>query len=403
MTRRRTSLMRAVAGVAVLALAAACGGGNGGGSSSDAKPIAAGTGTLTVVPTVGGAADSWNPMTGNSGLMNLNVYATLLAVGKDGELTGYLAKDFTSTPTDVSFTLKDGITCSDGTELTATDVKSSLDYFFASGVTTKTSSFGPGPYTVTADDAANTVKVTLGTPFQDAPWGFSDFFPGKRTAIICPEGIKALKADPTALDTADTTYGTGPYTVAEATPGGDVTLKLRPDFAWGPDGMTAKTPGVPGEIKYVIQPNMSTRANLVKSGDINLSMISGPDVGRLTSDKSLQHTQLTARGVNPMYINQTAGHPRGGHRGPPGADHGHRSGEVPDRTGAAGYSEHIDRHTGRAVLRPGHQGPSTHAQRRGRDPDPGGRRMGHAGRGPDQGRQEADLGLPGAVRLRLRR
>jgi peptide/nickel transport system substrate-binding protein len=152
------------------------------------------------------------------------------------------------------------------------------------------------------------VTLSLGTPFADAVWGFSDFFPGRRTSIICPAGLAALKANPKALDTPTTTYGTGPYTVADAVPGGDVTLKLRPEFAWGPNGITAKTAGMPGTMKYLIQNNATTVANLVKSGQVNLSVVTGADVARLAADTSLAHKAITAGGVNPMYLNHAAGH-----------------------------------------------------------------------------------------------
>src|SRR5205085_706075 len=157
--------------------------------------------------------------------------------------------------TEVKFTLRDGITCSDGTKLTATDVANSLQYYFDSPATRKSASFGDGPYTVSPDDSAKTVTVKLGTPFADAPFGFADSYPGYQTSIICPAGLAALKANATALDTPDTTYGTGPYTVCKSTPGGDVELKLRDDFAWGPNDTTAKTAGMPGTIKYQVVSN----------------------------------------------------------------------------------------------------------------------------------------------------
>jgi peptide/nickel transport system substrate-binding protein len=166
---RRTLALAAAAITTVLLAACTSSGGATGGAtaSTGGKLAAAGTATLTVVPPEG-PADTWNPIEATGGYMFLGVYATLLVTNPGGKLTGYLASSWTDTPTTITFTIKKGVTCSDGTALTPTDVANSLTYYFASNDPEKTSSFGAGPYTVTADDATNTVTVKLGTPYADA-------------------------------------------------------------------------------------------------------------------------------------------------------------------------------------------------------------------------------------------
>ena len=307
-TARRKTVVAVLALIASIGLVACGSSGGGSGNGAGQGELAkAGTKTLTVVPP-SGAASTWNPMNTFAGYMYLNVYSTLLIRSGDGELAGYLASDWDASPTEINFTIKDGITCSDGTELTPSDVAASLDFYFKSADRTVTTSFGPGPYTVSADDAARTVTVKLGTPFADAIWGFDDQYPGQHTSIICPAGLAALKADPTALDTPDTTYGTGPYVVESATPGGDVTLKLRDEFAWGPNDITAKSPGMPGKIKYTVQNNITTTANLVKAGQVNVAVVSGPDAERLSGDGALTHAEIKSSVSNPLMINHAEGH-----------------------------------------------------------------------------------------------
>jgi peptide/nickel transport system substrate-binding protein len=310
---RSSAVVAAAASVVVLAVGCSSspspGASGSGNASAKAGQLApGGTATLRVIP-YQGALDTWNPETSSTGEMWLNVYSTLLLEDPHGQLTGYLASSWTDTPTTMKFTLKKGITCSDGTHLTASDVAASLKYFFASNAFGKVPAFGPGPYTVTADDSANTVTVTLGTPDADAIWGFDDQYPGHETSIICPAGLAALKSNPNALNSAPPTYGTGPYTVSQYTPGGNVTLKLRPDFAWGPDGITSHSPGLPGTIVYQIEDDPTTEANLLQSGAVNLADVTGPDADRLRSDKSLELRALPSYQVNPMYINEAPGHP----------------------------------------------------------------------------------------------
>jgi peptide/nickel transport system substrate-binding protein len=239
--------------------------------------------------------------------MWLSAYSQMLVLNKDSKLTGYLAQSWTATPSKITFTLRPGITCSDGTKLTAADVAASFENYAHSKSFNITTNLGKGPYKFTADNATNTVTVELSTPYADAIYAFDDQYPGRQTSIICPAGLAALKANPKALDTGTTTYGTGPYVVSQQTPGGNVTMKLRPDFAWGPGGITSKTPGIPGTVNYQIETDTTTSANLVQTGGVNLAEITGPDAKRLASEKSLSQRTISVRTVNPVFINQAPG------------------------------------------------------------------------------------------------
>jgi peptide/nickel transport system substrate-binding protein len=301
-----------VALAAVVLTVSACSSSSSPTTSSAASPATpadlapAGTATLNVVPLFG-AADTWNPYTATQGFMWLSAYSQMLNVNTKGQLVGYLAKSWTATPSKITFTLKPGITCSDGHMETAADVAASFENYVQSKSFNITTNLGRGPYKFIADNAANTVTVELGTPYADAIYAFDDQYPGLQTSVICPAGLAALKANPKALDTGNNTYGTGPYVVSHQTPGGNVTMKLRPDFAWGPNGITSKTPGIAGTINYQIETDVTTAANLVQSGGVNLAEITGPDADRLKSDSSLSEHSIAARTVNPVFINQAPG------------------------------------------------------------------------------------------------
>ena len=66
----------------------------------------------------------------------------------------------------------------------------------------------------------------------------------------------------------------------EAVHGDHVTMKLRPDFKWGPNGITAKTLGIPDTIIYKIVTNETTAANLLITGGLDLATLNGPEIDR---------------------------------------------------------------------------------------------------------------------------
>src|SRR4029077_8730130 len=128
----------------------------------------------------------------------------------DGKLRPYLADSWEVTPTSITFKLRKDATCSDGTPVTPTVVRNSFQRMIDVKSPYRATLWGPGPYSVAADDAAGTFTFTVGTPFSTLVWGFSDTFPGVTTGIVCPAGL----ADPTQLKTK--MFGAGAYTVAEA-------------------------------------------------------------------------------------------------------------------------------------------------------------------------------------------
>jgi peptide/nickel transport system substrate-binding protein len=126
-------------------------------------------------------------------------------------------------------------------------------------------------------------------PFSDPPLG-----------IICPAGLQP------GADFNAQSYGSGPYTLVSATHLASVNVTLRPAWKWGPNGATAATLPKALEFKYVA--NDTTAANLLTTGGLDLASIVGPDITRLSNDKTLirkvAHTVMT--GV--LVMNPTVAH-----------------------------------------------------------------------------------------------
>jgi peptide/nickel transport system substrate-binding protein len=294
-------------------LVTACTGGAGNAPSTGAAPSGTATGkaktyiaggTLTI-RSVGDFRAFDPPTAADSTTNNLMSpsYATLLYLGSDNKLEGYLAKSWDASANSVTFTLKPGITCADGTPVTPTVVKNSFQRMFDIKSQYLPVLFGPGPYSTSADDSAGTFTFTVGSPFSDLVYAFTQTFPNSLTGIICPAGL----ADVSQL--TDKMFGAGPYTLVEAVHGDHVTFKLRPEFTWGPYGVTAQTVGVPDTVIFKIIDDNTTAANALLTGAVDVGVVGGSDVDRLLNEASLTHyEQLSSYALQTLAFNESPGH-----------------------------------------------------------------------------------------------
>lgn len=276
----------------LLVLAAACA------TSSTAQPIAGGTVTVRLTGDWR-HFDPQNPTQVGSqqaSAVTSMLYDSLIQVRPDGKVVPYLAKSWEQTPRSIKFTLRDDATCTDGTKVTPTVVKNSWQRRLK--VPGTAANIGPGPYSLSADDATGTFTWTTQTPFPDAVFQFN-------SAIVCPAGL----ANPDGLLT--TPQGSGPYVLDETVQGDHVTLKLRPDWSWGPEGLTAKSPGIPERIVFKVITNDTTAANLLLTGGLDVAIIAGADVDRLLANKGLTHKTAIGPATFPLIFNESPDRPTG--------------------------------------------------------------------------------------------
>ncbi|WP_404436551.1 ABC transporter substrate-binding protein [Microbacterium aerolatum] len=242
-----------------------------------------------------GSLDPQSGVTSTLGQMNRFLYDSLVNT-LDGEVVSGLAEEWTETDNTIVFTLHDGITCADGSPLTASDVAANITYV---GDASKASPMGgfafPLGTTATADDAERTVTMT--TPETT---GFLlntlSLFP-----IVCATGM----ADRASLDA--TPAGTGPYTLGAAVAGSSYTLERRDDYAWGPDGAGTDAPGIPKTIEVSVSANATTTANQLLGGELNAGTVFGPDADRLEG-AGLHSSPLDAI-IGEIIYNQNPGRP----------------------------------------------------------------------------------------------
>jgi peptide/nickel transport system substrate-binding protein len=214
--------------------------------------------------------------------------------GRTGEIQPSLATKWVAEDTTVTLTLADGITCSDGTELTATAVADSLNFVAdPNNESPFLGTFLPVGATSAGDDAAGTVTVTLAQPAPFVLDGLAN------VPVVCPSGM----ADRAKLATA--TAGTGPYELVEAAPGDHYTYAIRDGYSWGPGGASTATEGLPDTIVIKVVENETTAANLLLSGGLNAAQVTGPDRERL--EKAGLFSAETPAIVGEQWYNHAAG------------------------------------------------------------------------------------------------
>ncbi|MFJ2743431.1 ABC transporter substrate-binding protein [Streptomyces sp. NPDC087440] len=226
-------------------------------------------------------------------------------VGRDdgGKIVAALAEKWSATADSAEFTLRDGITCTDGAKLTATAVADSLNRLGdpKTGATASAQVFGAGnTVTATADDAARKVTVKLKNPWSDLLFGLAM----PQSGIVCPAALK----DPKLLAAGGKGAGTGRYYVASAQPGSVYRLTARDGYAWGP--AYAKQPGgtPPGSADMRVIQSEATMANELQTGALDYAGLTGADVARFTGKK--EFTLRPAPIVRMMVVfNQRAGRP----------------------------------------------------------------------------------------------
>lgn len=273
-TPARTTVLALPVAASLVAALAACGGGSGGGSggSGGGEPSYVDGATFTL----GLSSDPGNldPVMGaGTSLFTVTQFAydPLVSVdGETGEIRSQLATDWEVDGTTVTLTLAEGITCADGTELTATHVADSLDFVTdPENQSPFLGTFIPVGAKASADDASRTVTLELEAPAPFVLNGLGNL------PIVCPSGNE----DRGSLRQA--TAGTGPYELTEAAPGDHYTYTLREGYTWGPDGATTDEEGLPATVVVQVVENESTAANLLLSRGLNAASVSGPDAQRL--------------------------------------------------------------------------------------------------------------------------
>lgn len=278
---RRRVLATAAALSAAAVTVAACS--SGGSSSSPGPagsatasgtaspgPVASGKAATFLLPSDPGSLDPQQTSLSVTYQADLFLYDSLISFAPGGAPEGNLATKWSGTTTTASYTLRKGVTCSDGSPLTASTVAANINYIGnVKNASPRAGLWVPPGATATADNA--TGVVTVKSPVPD-PFLVTDV---GSTEVVCDNGLKNRAILKEGAD------GTGPYTLTSAVPGSSYTLTLRKGYDWGPGGVTSATPGLPATVTLRVVSNMTTAANELLAGQANLGQVIGSDASRV--------------------------------------------------------------------------------------------------------------------------
>src|SRR3954447_23411543 len=202
------------------------------------------------------------------------IYDTLTVPNAAGKYVPFLAQSVTKNADATVWTivLRSGVKFHDGTPLTATVVKNNLDAYRGAYPARHPILFGLvfGPYVkdVTADDASNTVTVTVdGDTSTPGNQGWQAF-----DTYLWSSGRLGIMAQAQLDDTscAKNLIGTGPFKLKEWVVNDHFTAVKNPDY-WGTDAGNgnAKLPYL-DEITFKPVPDGQQRLNGLQSGQFQL-------------------------------------------------------------------------------------------------------------------------------------
>ncbi|MFD8495593.1 ABC transporter substrate-binding protein [Amycolatopsis sp. NPDC059657] len=278
--------------VAAVALTSACG--TGSGDPANQKPVDGKTFSFGIGSDPGNLDPHMTVLSVTNQVVRF-LYDTLIDLDTGGKPIPSLAEKWDATTTTASFTLRPGITCSDGSPLTAATVAANIA--FVGDPANKSPLLGvmiaPGTK-ATADEASRTVVVTSGA---------KDAFLLRNVgslAIVCDKGLKDRKL------LAKGESGSGMFAMSEIVPNDHYTLTRRKEYTWGP-GQWKAEPGLPDKVNLRVISNHTTSANLLLSGELNAAAIPGPDRQRLEARKLFHSDYTTALGE--IFYNQAEGKP----------------------------------------------------------------------------------------------
>ncbi|MDR2722473.1 MAG: ABC transporter substrate-binding protein [Cellulomonadaceae bacterium] len=215
-----------------------------------------------------------------------NVYETLVKIDQDGQIIPLLAESWTISDDRLTydFTLRDGVTFSDGRALTAADVVASFDRTQTDWINALAAQMSVVASTEAVSDSE--VRVTLSRPSNQ--WLF--------TAATAVGAIFPADID---FDLKTTAVGTGPFAVTEVSPGSHITLQGRSDYWGGAPALDTVT------VHYTT--DTSAAVNGLRAGDFDMvwNLVTGDQARALDGQAGIQVIEGTSTGDVLLSFNNT--------------------------------------------------------------------------------------------------
>lgn len=260
-------------GALATALLAAC---SSGGSAGNVQSVAAPSGD----PVRGGTlifsdtetVPSWQSQrlgTYSAGNLSFSVLAYLLYFDPVSRtLVPWIASDFSHNAenTEFTFTIRPGVTFSDGTPLDAEIVRRNLDRL---GLGDPEKNITPNPYLKPGYDHAelvspDTVKVLLTSPNQD----FLLRTTQNQNGLVA---ASTLELDATEAGKPENVVSAGPFVFESQIPEQEVVLVRREDYQWAPASSSNQGPAYLDKIVWRVLPEIGLRTGALQSGQVDVA------------------------------------------------------------------------------------------------------------------------------------
>lgn len=197
-----------------------------------------------------------------------NIFEPLIVPDADGELQPVLAESWevSDDASTIVFTIRDGVSFHDGSDLTAEDVAASLERWM------EVSNLGQEFFANTEVEVTDDLEVALdlGEPMYSAL-----YLIGAQTNPMPVLPASIMEAAPESGFTNEDAIGTGPYTFNEWVTDQRVSLELNEDYSPAPgepSGFAGDRTGTFENLIYEFVPDDSTRVAGIQSGEYDAAM-----------------------------------------------------------------------------------------------------------------------------------
>lgn len=203
---------------------------------------------------------------------------SLVYIGADGEATPWLAEswDVNEDATEYTFHLRDDVTFTDGTPLTAATVQANLDSLLALGPAAQIASVSLHSYTGTEVVEEHTATVRFDEPNASFLYAISTPALG-----MYSEQTTTLSGDELCQGGFSTS---GAYQVDEYVPSERTVLVRNDDYAWAPEALDHQGAGYVDTITFNVITDPSVILGNALSGELDIALGVANDDGQQVTD-----------------------------------------------------------------------------------------------------------------------
>ncbi|MHA3724824.1 TIGR04028 family ABC transporter substrate-binding protein [Leucobacter sp. HY1910] len=279
MNKRHFSLLTALAAAATAGAMALTGCSAGGAGGGGAAANAAGENTLTYLEPL-----TWNalyPPSGgfypNGGVLNQITDRLLYQNPESLELEPWIAAalpEVNADATEYTFTLREGVTYSDGTPLDAENVVKNFD-LYGKGDTERALPVSEAINNYDRGEAVDehTVKFFFTAPSP----GFGQAVSTINSGLVSNETLDR-SLEEFGPGNATEIIGSGPFVVADEQLGSELSLDARPDYDWAPASRTHQGAALVNSVDIIVAGEDSVRVGTVVAGQADIArQIPAPD------------------------------------------------------------------------------------------------------------------------------